>query len=83
MVVVSLLPPVDAGTHHQDGLTQKILHPFGGNFRIPIWYSADLEFRRPGQVGYLGKRDSMLCGYPEAPRGNRGGPNGPPGWRST
>jgi hypothetical protein len=48
MVVVSLLPPVDAGTHHQDGLTQRILHPFGGNFRIPIWYSADLVFRRHG-----------------------------------
>src|SRR4029450_11465555 len=40
IVVVSLLPPVGAGTHHQDGLTQSILHPSRGNFRIPMWHPA-------------------------------------------
>src|SRR4029450_13021298 len=40
IVVVSLLPPVGAGTQHQDGLTQPNLHPFAGNFRIPIWHPA-------------------------------------------
>src|SRR5215216_4212221 len=46
IVVVYLLPPVGAGTHHQHGLTQPKLHPFDGNFRIPIWHP-------PGRLGRL------------------------------
>src|SRR5512132_1723988 len=50
IVVVSLLPPVGAGTHHQDGLTQLNLHPFAGNFRIPIWYPPARLGRLPRQA---------------------------------
>src|SRR5215211_8696452 len=66
IVVVSLLPPVGAGTHHQDGLTQLNLHPFAGNFRIPIWYPPARLGRLPRQAG------GVLGGYPRASLGNHG-----------
>src|SRR5512132_100072 len=50
MVVVSLLLPVDSGTHHQDGLTQPNLHPFAGNFHIPIWCPPARPGRLPGRA---------------------------------
>src|SRR4029450_5420069 len=50
MVVVSLLLPVHAGTPPQDGLTQPTLHPFAGNFRIPIWYPPARPGRLPGRA---------------------------------
>src|SRR5215207_9624424 len=53
IVVVSLLPPVGAGTHHQHGLTQPKLHPSDGNFRIPIW-------NPPGRLGRLPRQAAAV-----------------------
>src|SRR5215218_8011230 len=89
IVVVSLLPPVGAGTHHQDGLTQLNLHPFAGNFRIPIWYPPARLGRLPRQapavsfLDTLGRRSAITA----APKARSAGPRasagaGEPGWRA-
>src|SRR4029453_9948936 len=65
MVVVSLLLPVDAGTHHQDGLTQPNLHPFAGNFRLPFW-------NPPARPATWSSTDSVLSGSPGPSHGNQG-----------
>src|SRR5919106_423557 len=59
IVVVSLLPPVGAGTHHQHGLTQPKLHPYDGNFRIPIWHPPSRLGRLPRQAPTVWSLDTQ------------------------
>ena len=44
--------------HHQHGPTQKILHPFAGNFRIPISY---LRVATCSIFAYIGNNADFAC----------------------